>query len=167
MQGVILLPLPEYPASARQPLSDAEPAVFPVPELLGHAKHAAAPVSDLKVSAAHGIGVIPFGPVYPASATHAMLDVEPVILLVVELLGQSVQASKDAATALYLSASHNVTPPPLPVKPASAKHPLSAAVPVPVPVPELVGQAPQLAADRTASLNVSTAHAVTVAPCPV
>jgi hypothetical protein len=96
-----------------------------------------------------------------------MLEVEPGILLVAELLGQSVQASKDAATALYLSASHNVTPPPLPVKPASAKHPLSAAVPVPVPVPELVGQASQLAAERTASLNVFTAHVVTVAPCPV
>ena len=64
-------------------------------------------------------------------------------------------------------AVHAVTLLPLPVWPESARHPLSATVVVAVPVPELSGQAPQLAADRTLALNVFSAHAATLAPLPL
>ena len=64
-------------------------------------------------------------------------------------------------------AVHAVTLLPLPVCPGSARHPLSATVVVAVPVPELVGHAPQSAADWTSALNVSSAQAVTPAPCPL
>jgi hypothetical protein len=81
--------------------------------------------------------------------------------------GHVKQAADDALSALYVPGVQAVTLLPLPVYPASARHPLSVAVPVLFPVPEWVGQVPQLAADRTASLNVSNAHASTPAPRPV
>ena len=52
---------------------------------------------------------------------------------------------------------------PLPVYPASAKHPLSAAVPVALPVPELEGHAEHVA-EPVSALTVSAAHAVGVPP---
>ena len=52
---------------------------------------------------------------------------------------------------------------PFPVYPASAKHPLSAAVAVPVPVPELDGQPVQSAAP-VAALKVSAEQAVNAPP---
>ena len=62
-QGETLLPLPVYPASAKHPLSATVPVALPVPELMGHDEHAAAPVADLNVPAAHAVGEPPFGPV--------------------------------------------------------------------------------------------------------
>ena len=67
--------------------------MLPVPELVGHAEHAAAPVAVLNVAAPHAEGVPPLLPVNPAAATQAVLAVEPVLLPVPELVGQLVHAA--------------------------------------------------------------------------
>ena len=79
---------------ARQPLVTQAvrwvEAVAPadVPVLIGQESHAAAlAVAALKVSAAQGV-IEPPEPVWPASATHAPNEIEPVVLPVPELLGQ-------------------------------------------------------------------------------
>ena len=96
----MLVPLPMKPASARQLPCAAVPELPPVPEFDGQAVQAAEPEASLNVSATHADGVAPFGPVYPASATHAMLEVEPVLPSVAELLTQLPQAEADAPAAL-------------------------------------------------------------------
>ena len=82
------------------PPSAAVPELPPVPEFDGQAVQPAEPATALNVSAMHADGVAPFGPVYPASATHAMLEVEPVLPSVAELLAQTSQAEADAPAAL-------------------------------------------------------------------
>ena len=95
-----LLPLPVKPASAKQLPSAAVPELPPVPELDGQAVQVAEPEASLNLSATQADGVAPFGPLYPASATHAVLEVEPVLPSVAELLTQLSQAEADAPAAL-------------------------------------------------------------------
>ena len=76
------------------------PVKVPVPELDGQSAQVAEPEASLNVSATHADGVAPFCPVYPASATHAVLEVEPVLPSVAELLTQLSQAEADAPAAL-------------------------------------------------------------------
>ena len=83
------------PAAHWQARDAAEPVVPPVPELRGHAVHAAEPVTALKVSAAHAAGVPPSGPVNPASARQSLSAAEPAVspvpeLAVDEFTGQAV-----------------------------------------------------------------------------
>ena len=66
---------------------------LPVPELCGQFMHAAKPVTFLNVSVEQAVGVPPFGPLYPLSATQAVLLVEPVAPTVPELVGQLKQES--------------------------------------------------------------------------
>ena len=80
--------------------------------------------------------------------------------------GHVKQAADDALSALNVPAKQRETLLPLPVYPASAKHPLFATVPVTLPVPELSGQDEHAAAPMSA-LKVPAAHAVTLAPWPV
>jgi hypothetical protein len=71
--------------------------------------------------------------------------------------GHIKQAADDALSALNVPAKQGETMLPLPVYPASAKHPLSATVPVAV--PELMGQSEHAAAP-VASLKASAKQAV-------
>ena len=131
---------PVYTAFATHAVPAVEPVKPPVDELVGQRpEHVALPVSALKWSAEQAVGVPPSGPVYPAFATHAVAVVEPVAPPVAELARQTTHAEEAAAAALYLFISHAETLLSLPVKPASAKHLLTAAVPVAMPVPECGG----------------------------
>ena len=56
---------------------------------------------------------------------------------------------------------------PFPVCPASAKHPLSAAVPVALPVPEWVGQSEHGKEEACAVLYLPAMHSKTPLPLPV
>ena len=61
-----------------------EPVEPPVAELVAQVVQVAAPVEVLYVFAEHAVKAPPFGPVYPAIATHAVTAVEPVAPPVVE-----------------------------------------------------------------------------------
>ena len=139
---------------------------MPVPELVGHAEHAAEPVAVLNVPAPHAEGVPPLLPVNPAAATQAVIAVEPVVLPVPELVGQLVHAAEPDAT-LKVAAAQAVTELPAPVWPASATQALSAVEPVVLPVAELVGHAVHAAAEAVVALNVFAAQAVTEPAEPV
>ena len=80
--------------------------------------------------------------------------------------GHIKHAADDALSALNVPAKQGETLLPLPVYPASAKHPLSVTMPVALPVPVLSGHEEHAAAP-VAALNVSAAHAITLAPWPV
>ena len=75
---------------------------------------------------------------------------------------QSLHAAAEEAVLLKVPAAQAATLSPDPVYPASAMQSSSASDAAGL--PELVGQAPQSAADRTSALNVSTAQGVTLAP---
>ena len=75
--GATLLPLPVNPASAKHSSSVTVPVARLVPELIGHAEHATAPMAALKVPAEQAVGEPPLGPVYPSSARQAVLAIEP------------------------------------------------------------------------------------------
>ena len=68
-----------------------EASTLPVPELLGHAVHAAAPVAALNEWAKHAVKGPPSGPVCPAFATQPVLVAVPVAFPVPEFSGQVVQ----------------------------------------------------------------------------
>jgi hypothetical protein len=123
--------------------------------LSGQSVHAAAPVVALKVSAAHAVGVLPSGPVKPASATQV---VEPVKATVLVFAGQAVHAAAPEV-ALKVSAAQAVgVLPSGPVKPASATQAVLTVEPVEPRVPVLLGQAVHAAAPVSA-LNVSAKQA--------
>ena len=97
----MLLPLPVKPASARQLSSADVPELPPVPELAGQAAQAAEPDAALNEFAAHADGVAPFGPVYPASASHAVLAVAPVAVPAPVFDGQAVHSVLWLVALLY------------------------------------------------------------------
>ena len=77
-------------------------------------------------------------------------------------MSQLVHAAADEAVVLNVPDAQAVTLDPDPVYPASAMQSSSASDAAGL--PELVGQAPQSAVDRTSALNVLTVQAVTLAP---
>jgi hypothetical protein len=90
------------PASATQAVLAVEPVKLTVPVLFGHEVHAAAPVVALKVSTAQAVGVSPLGPVYPASATQAVIVVDRLAPPVFVLTGQGLHDAEPGA-APYVS----------------------------------------------------------------
>jgi hypothetical protein len=99
-------------AAIAQAVPELDPVTPPVFELPPQRVHAAAPVSDLYVSAAQAVGARPFGPVYPAAATQAVLVMEPDTPPVAVLLGQGVHAAAPVSD-LNVSAAQAVGVPPL------------------------------------------------------
>jgi hypothetical protein len=137
----------------------AEAFTLPVPELLGHVVHAAAPVAALKESGVHAVKLPPSGPVYPIEATQAVLAVEPVAPPLAEFLGQSKHAAAPVA-ALKVSVAHAVKLPPSgPVNPIEALQAVLVEELVTPSVAELLGHAEQAAAP-VAALKESTVQAV-------
>jgi hypothetical protein len=130
-------------------------AVSPcVPELGPHSVQGDEPFSDLKVSAKHAVGVLPFAPVYPLFAAQAVTAAEPVKAPVAELDGQPLQ-SASPVEALKVSAKHAVGVLPFaPVYPLFAAQAVTAAEPVTAPVAELDGQ-PLQSASPVEALKVS------------
>ena len=111
-------PAPVKPASARQSPTASDPVALPVPELEGQAVQATAEAEvALNVCTEQAATLLP-APVNPASARQSVSSSEPVVLPVVELLGQLPQASDDAAAALNVSMAHSETVLPEPVNPA-------------------------------------------------
>ena len=96
-QAATELPTPVWPASARQSVAAVLPVVLPVPELEGHAEHAAAePAAALKVPAAQTVTELPT-PVWPASARQSVAAELAVLPPVPELVGQLVHAAEPVA----------------------------------------------------------------------
>ena len=96
-----------------------EPVAPSVAELLGHVVHAAAPVSALKESAAHAVGVPPSGPVNPAEAKQSVMAVE-LVPLVPELPGHSVHTASPVLVLKVPAAQAEGVLPSAPVYPAAA-----------------------------------------------
>ena len=90
---------PVYPASARHSIDPISP---PVPLNNGQGEQKATPDSALYVFAIHAVkpSVPLLDPVYPALATQAVTEVEPVAPPLAELSGHSLQAASDGWAAL-------------------------------------------------------------------
>ena len=79
-----------------------------VPELPGQSVQSAAPVATLNVSAKQAVGVPPFGPVNPASATQAKEPVMPAV----PLLDGHTEHGAAPVSALNVSTKQAVGVPP-------------------------------------------------------
>ena len=164
-QADTLVPLPVYPAFARQSVKAALPVLVPVPVLLGHGVQSAALLaSALYDPAGHAATSAPL-PVYPASARQSVKAALPVLVPVPVLLGHGVQAASLFADALYVPGRQADTLPPLRVYPASARQDDCACE-----APGLLllsGQASQAALDIVDDLYVPGKHGDTLVPLPV